>query len=139
MEGDASPPPQGRSSIAGLVVVGALLGFGGLLFLANFSGQIADPDRPRDAATDDAFATGKAKVAKNKAGSKAGKAAKVPEAKLMVVGEPFERPKAPAGAKNVVVVITTAVRRDALTPYGAEPGLTPFLADLATKGARFAD
>ena len=60
MEGDPSPQPQGRSSIAGLVVVGALLGFGGLLFLANFSGQISDPDRPRAAQKDDPFSTGKA-------------------------------------------------------------------------------
>lgn len=134
MQGDASPPPQGRSSVAGLVIVGALLGFGGLLFLANFSGQVADPDRPRSGG--DPFATGKAKIAKK---VKAGKQAKVPEEKLLVAGGPIERAKAPEGAKNVLVVITTAVRRDAVTPYGADPNATPFLADLASKGARFTD
>lgn len=132
-------PTQSRSSLAGLIVVGALLGFGALLFLANFSGQVSDPTRPRMGG--DPFATdkskNKAKIAKGK-GPKV-KAGKVPEGELVVIGPPIEPVTPPPGAKNLVVVILTAVRRDHVTPYGGDPKLTPFLNTLASQGARFGD
>jgi arylsulfatase A-like enzyme len=49
------------------------------------------------------------------------------------------RPKPPEGAPNVVVVITCTMRRDQLTPYGGPPNTSPYLARLASEGARFDD
>lgn len=57
----------------------------------------------------------------------------------MVAAKPLERPAAPAGAPNVVLVVLTAARKDQLSPYGAALGVTPFLARVAGKGARFLD
>ncbi|MEQ1569681.1 MAG: sulfatase [Myxococcota bacterium] len=125
---EPAQPRTQRSTLAILVVAGAILGFGALFALANYS-----PDPPSSSAgVADPFAKGKAKV--NKA-----KVPRVDPETLWVEGEPFERPAAPAGAKNVVLVVLTAVRKDALTPYGAPPDRTPVLQDLASKGARFTD
>ncbi|MFT5460177.1 MAG: arylsulfatase, partial [Myxococcota bacterium] len=40
---------------------------------------------------------------------------------------------------DVVLVIGCTVRRDQTEPYGAPPGVTPFLAELAAQGAAFDD
>ena len=45
----------------------------------------------------------------------------------------------PGDAPNVVLVIGCTVRRDQLTPYGGPETTTPFLAELAARGARFED
>ena len=39
---------------------------------------------------------------------------------------------------NVLVVILDAARRDALEPYGAAPGSTPAIAQLASRGTALA-
>lgn len=52
---------------------------------------------------------------------------------------PFARPPAPPGARNLVLVILTAVRRDALTTYGAPADAAPYIGELARNGARFDD
>jgi len=57
----------------------------------------------------------------------------------VVTAAPFERPVAPEGAPNVVLVVLSAARKDQLSPYGAAAGVTPFLARVAGKGARFLD
>jgi arylsulfatase A-like enzyme len=138
MEGtpaDSPPPKQPSSVLPALVVVGALVGFAMLLFLANFSMTTTtetaapEPDKPFSA-----FNTKAPTKAKNKA-----KVAKVPEASLWVDGPATTRPAAPEGARNVVLVVLSAARKDHLTPYGGDPKLTPFLQQIATKGARFAD
>ncbi|MEQ1508208.1 MAG: sulfatase [Myxococcota bacterium] len=144
----ASPDPQPqaparRSYLAAFLVLGAVLAFGALLFLANFSG--APTARPRNTNTDPfaAFGTSKAKTGKGgkakAAGGGGAKAAKVADKDLWVTGPPLDRPAAPAGAKNVVFVVITAVRRDALTPYGAPADRTPYLQEVAAEGARFTD
>ncbi len=129
------PEPTQRSSLPGLIVVGALIGFGALLFLANFSGQVSDPGRR--ARKDNAFATetqnrGKAKRPPPKLEILS------PE-QLVVEGPPIERAAAPQGARNVVMVIPTALRRDHLEPYGAPAGQSPRIQALAAQGVRFAD
>jgi arylsulfatase A-like enzyme len=40
---------------------------------------------------------------------------------------------------NVLLVVLDAARRDALEPYGASPGSTPSIAQLASRGAAFPD
>jgi arylsulfatase A-like enzyme len=131
-----SPPPKQPSSVLpALVVVGALVGFAMLLFLANFSMTTTtgpaspEPDKPFSAFNTKAPSKGKTKA----------KVTKVPEASLWVDGPALERPAAPEGAKNVVLVVMSAARKDHLTPYGGDPKLTPFLQELAAKGARFSD
>lgn len=57
---------------------------------------------------------------------------------------PFEvGPAAPAStpttAPNVVLVMGCTVRRDQMTPYGGPTNTTPFLAEMARNGTRFAD
>ena len=48
--------------------------------------------------------------------------------------------RADAGeAPNVVLIIGCTVRRDQLTPYGGPETVTPFLAKLASEGAKFED
>ncbi len=59
--------------------------------------------------------------------------------RLVSRGEVGDRPEAPQGARNLVVVTGVAVRRDALEPYGGPEGLTPRLGELAAAGARFDD
>jgi hypothetical protein len=131
------PTPPRRSFLAGFVVLGALIAFGTLLFLANFTnGPSSAPKDARPSTDDpsDAFAPPKP------AGKQAkGKPVKVPPEQLWVEGTQVERPAAPEGAKNVVLVVLTSVRRDHLTPYGAAENLTPALAAVASNGARFAD
>ncbi|TNE91628.1 MAG: hypothetical protein EP330_04635 [Deltaproteobacteria bacterium] len=48
-------------------------------------------------------------------------------------------PRATAEARDVVLVIGCTVRKDELTPYGGLAKTTPFLAELAARGARFED
>jgi arylsulfatase A-like enzyme len=48
-------------------------------------------------------------------------------------------PAPPAGAPNVVVVISCTTRRDQLSPYGAPEKVTPHLSRLASQGVRFDD
>ena len=126
-----------KSSIAGLVLVGALLSFGVLMFLANFSGQMAQRD--------DATGPNGAPMAKAKGKAKARGKAKgpprplVPPDKLLVRGPDIERPDAPEGAPNVVMVVLTAARRDQITPYGASEAVTPFLSRVAQRGTLFDD
>ena len=125
----AARSSPGSSSSARSIAVGALL------FLANFN-DTAPP--PNAAATDDPFDAFSTKPG-SKAKKPVSKPVKVPPDQLWIAGEPIERPAAPAGAKNVVFVVLTAVRRDHLTPYGASPDLTPALSELASNGARFGD
>ena len=124
-----------RSTMVGLVVVGAILLLGGGAFVANFAGQVAKPDK-----ADQADKGGKAKgKAKAKAKAAALPSDKKPEDQLLTKGLPFERPAAPEGAPNVVFVVLTAARKDQLSPYGGDPKVTPFLAKLAGQGTRFLD
>jgi arylsulfatase A-like enzyme len=134
------PPSGGPSRLAILVVAGAILGFAILLVLANFTGGGGSPKAPN---TDDPFAAfqsdnGKKAKSKGKAKAKA-PPPRVDPASLLVQGPAVDRPAAPKDAKNVVLVTLTAVRKDALTPYGAPADRTPVLQDLASKGARFTD
>lgn len=145
----AAPGPDGerqprRGFLAGAVALGALLAVGSLWLMSNATNEANEPGAN---ATDpfSAFGT-KSKVAKVK-GGKAAKAGKerppppprVPPAHLWISGGAITRDTAPPDAKNLVVVVWTAVRRDALTPYGAPPDRTPYLAELAAGGAKFAD
>lgn len=57
---------------------------------------------------------------------------------LLVMGTPSDA-KAPEGALNVVFVVLTAARKDQLSPYGADAGITPFMNRMAGRGARFLD
>lgn len=52
---------------------------------------------------------------------------------------PVDRPEAPDGAKNVVLVVVSAWRKDQLAPYGGPEAVTPWLGELADQGARFDD
>jgi arylsulfatase A-like enzyme len=47
------------------------------------------------------------------------------------------RPAAPAGAPNVLLIVLDATRADALSVYGAERNTTPYLADLARHATVF--
>jgi arylsulfatase A-like enzyme len=115
---------------AGLVLA-ALLSFSAVVYFANFTGAApSPPDGPAGSAPFEAR------------GKRAGAppAPLVPSEELWVVGgPPVERPDAPEGAPNVVLVLMTAVRRDALEPYGAPAGRSPAIAALAARGARFGD
>ncbi|MCB9687373.1 MAG: sulfatase-like hydrolase/transferase [Alphaproteobacteria bacterium] len=53
--------------------------------------------------------------------------------------EPPPRPKAPEGARNLVLVIGCTVRADQTTPYGGPPTTTPALMAMAERGARLGD
>ncbi|MEZ4236168.1 MAG: sulfatase-like hydrolase/transferase [Myxococcota bacterium] len=67
-------------------------------------------------------------------------AASVPEAPMVTLqGPPTERPAAPAGAPNVVLVMGCTVRRDQTSLFGAPPEVTPFLSSVAAAGARLDD
>ncbi len=142
MEPAETPPTSSfRSTLAGLVVVGALVGFGSLLVLPSFVGMLSDEP---EVAQGPGFggkgkAKSKAKAGKSKGAPEVKGKDKRPEAELLVVSPPYERPPAPEGARNVVVVIPSSVRKDHYTPYGGDPALTPFLQEVATDGARFAD
>lgn len=133
------PATPQRSFLAGFIVLGALLAIGALLFLANFTGTTTP--RKDAAVKDDPFAAFEAKPdGKGKLKtSKAPKPVRLPPEELWVTGEAVARPAAPPGAKNVVFVVLTAVRRDHLTPYGAPATFTPYLQELASHGARFGD
>jgi len=128
------------SSIAGLVLVGALIAFAVLMFLANFSGQMAKPTDAPPAGVDAARvkAKGKAK-GKMKVKGKGPKAPPIPPEDLLVEKPLPDKPDPPADAPNVVFVVLTAARRDQLTPYGASEGVTPFLGRMAAGGVRFDD
>ncbi len=63
----------------------------------------------------------------------------VPVEERWIAGPAIERPDAPEGAPNVVLVVLTAARKDQLSPYGAAAGVTPFLSRVAARGARFLD
>lgn len=64
----------------------------------------------------------------------------VPSERLLTVTPiATDRPAAPAGAPNVVLVIVNAWRRDQLSAYGGPPTPSPWLAGFAAKGARFDD
>ncbi len=52
---------------------------------------------------------------------------------------PADRPAAPAGAPNVVVIIASTQRRDQWTIYGGPDITTPFLAARAKEGVRMDD
>lgn len=58
----------------------------------------------------------------------------------LVTRTPVEdRAAAPEGAKNVLLVVLSAARRDQLTPYGGPDDLTPWFRSLSEEGARFDD
>jgi arylsulfatase A-like enzyme len=52
---------------------------------------------------------------------------------------PADRPAAPAGAPNVVVVFVSTQRRDQWSVYGGPDATTPFLKEKAATGARMMD
>ena len=52
-------------------------------------------------------------------------------------GEQRERPPAPAGAPNVLLIVLDAVRADALGSYESSRATTPHLDSLALEGTRF--
>lgn len=52
---------------------------------------------------------------------------------------PADRPPAPAGAPNVVLVVMSSQRRDQWTPYGAASDIAPFLASKVKSGVVMAD
>lgn len=140
------PNPSGgasRSTIVGAVVVVLLLLAAGGIVLANVQGGAGQTvgKGPLTKNKKD-----KNKKKKSKGGTKSkeqtpakSKYPKVPVERLVITGPDTPRPDAPAGARNVVVVIPTSVRRDHVSPYGADPALTPFLGEVAQQGARFAD
>ncbi|MCB9696283.1 MAG: sulfatase [Alphaproteobacteria bacterium] len=142
-EQPSPPPQQSRSTLAGLVVIGALLGFVGLLFFANLgpgqSGPAVGPGEFKARGKAGKGKGGRGKAGKGKAGK--AKATRGPEGlppeALLHVAPPHERPQPPAGTPNVVVLVPTSFRKDHVSPYGADPALTPFLQDVATHGARF--
>jgi arylsulfatase A-like enzyme len=135
----AEEQPEEKSSVAGLVLVGALLTFGVVMFLANFSGQMAK--REPLPGTNGPPPMAKAKMkAKAKGKAKGPPRPLVPAEELLVRTEPpADAATAPEGAPNVVMVVLTAARRDQLTPYGGSPAVTPFLDRMAAKGTLFDD
>lgn len=52
---------------------------------------------------------------------------------------PADRPAAPAGAPNVVLVVASTQRRDQWSAYGGQPTVTPFLAARSEEGVRMED
>ncbi len=62
-----------------------------------------------------------------------------PDLFVTLRSEPVARPEPPPGARDLVLVVGCTVRADQTTPYGGPPSTTPFLAELATSGARLAD
>lgn len=135
-----TPGSSSRSTIAGIAVVLVLVGLGALLVMANFQGAVNEDGvgkGPLVAKGKNGPKNAKNKNAKNK--QQKGKVNKVPADRLLVDGPDVARPPAPEGAKNVVVVVPTSVRKDHVSAYGADPALTPFLAEVGQKGARFAD
>jgi arylsulfatase A-like enzyme len=80
--------------------------------------------------------------------AKIAKAAKTPRNGPKTVDEPelvharsipADRPSAPAGAPNVVVIVASTQRRDQWTSYGGPDITTPFIAARAKEGVRMDD
>lgn len=139
-----TPPPSpgggsSRSTIVGVAVVLVLVVLGGALVFTNFQGGGAGEVGKGPLVKNQKNKAKNVKNVKNKGKSQKTKPGSVPVDRLLVVAPPYDRPAAPAGAKNVVVVVPTSVRKDHVSPYGAEPTLTPFFSEVAQKGARFAD
>ncbi|MCA9489799.1 MAG: sulfatase-like hydrolase/transferase [Myxococcales bacterium] len=63
----------------------------------------------------------------------------VPDPFVTLRAESAPRPDAPAGARNLVLVVGCTVRADQTTPYGGPPTTTPTLMALAQRGARLED
>lgn len=82
-----------------------------------------------------------AEVAKKQAGKEKAKP-RGPTAAQLVSRKPVgeaDRPAPPEGARNVVLVVVSAWRKDQLAPYGGPPEVTPWLAEAAREGVRFSD
>ena len=123
-----------RQMLVPVGVLGAVVALIGVLVVL---GQAEEGDGPAPSPRAGAEQPGNAK-AKTKAKAKA--PTKVDRAKLLHVTDvPVERPDAPAGAPNVVLVTIDALRRDQLSAYDGPEGTTPFLDTLVAKGARFED
>jgi arylsulfatase A-like enzyme len=130
-----SGPPTGPeddrpvrwSSLAILVISACMAGFVLLWFLANFTGQISHRSELRR----------NARAARTAA--KAVEEAEATADPFVIFGPMIERPDAPKGARNLVLVVMTGLRQDHVTPYGAPADYTPRLQALASRGVRFAD
>jgi len=99
-----------RTNLVGLLVVGAALGATAVALAVQLWPGIGP-------------------VGPDEAGVEALAPAPAPEG---VPDRQTERP-------NIVMIVACTLRRDMLTPYGAPPEASPFLAKLAAGGARFAD
>ncbi|MEZ4235633.1 MAG: hypothetical protein R3F59_05625 [Myxococcota bacterium] len=134
MSDDSPTPATGRSGlVVGSLVVGLLLVLA-LLWAAGFDRAPGEPG----AAGDDPFGLDAKAKAKGKGRGRGREAdpALRDEGALWFAGPawtapPADRPAAPVGAPNVVLVTLSGVRRDALEPYGAPAGRSPHLAALA--------
>ncbi|MEZ4236260.1 MAG: sulfatase-like hydrolase/transferase [Myxococcota bacterium] len=128
-----------RQTIAVTVGTLALLVIGFILMY----GSPNQPPVPAPATNAQQVAKAKAGKAKGKGKSKGPQSKRLGPAKLIHASEiPEDRPKAPAGAPNVVVVVMSTQRRDQWTPYTdtpKEPPVTPFLAEQAQAGALMMD
>ena len=58
---------------------------------------------------------------------------------LITLTSEADRPRAPEGTPNLVLVIGCTVRRDQTSIHGGPPEATPFLSALAREGVRFED
>src|SRR5688572_3682779 len=132
-----SPPPAGGSEeddrpprwspVAMLVVAGSLAAFVFVWFLVNFTGEISHRAELRRHARAERVAE---------------KARQQAEAKVdpfVIYGPMVDRPDAPPGARNLVLVLASGLRRDHVTPYGAPADYTPRLQALSDRGVTFAD
>jgi len=132
---ESPPPARGPEedrptrwgSLAILIISGALATFVFVWFLANFTGQIAHRSELRR------------NIRAARAAAKAVEEAEASADPFVIFGPMIERPDAPDGARNLVLVLTTGLRQDHVSPYGAPADYTPRLQGLAGRGVRFAD
>jgi len=109
-----------------LLLIGAVL-----LYASPPTGGEAEPTR--------AVAKAKAKAQPLAPAKAKNKAAPPKPQQVFTRAIPADRPAAPEGAPNIVVVMAAATRRDQTSPYGGPSDVTPFLDSVAVRGLRFDD
>ena len=105
------------------VLAGVIVAIGALVFL----GKAEESSAPATAPATEAPVKAKVKAK-----------GKMKEAQLVHKTDwEDDRAAAPEGAPNVVLMIVNAMRKDQVTPYGGDAGVTPHLDAFAKEGALF--